>query len=133
MPKRSARPRQQRQPLHRRPCADLTGVQRIAAGPSHGLAVPPDGTVLTWGWNNYGSSATPTRSPDGHRAASQACRQHGCQPERIDNTSEILDKPSTPAHRTHATNTAQPSRRRLFGLTPHPLIKEAETILTADA
>ncbi|MGW8552463.1 hypothetical protein [Streptomyces tubercidicus] len=41
-------------------------MQRIAAGPPHGLAVPPDGTVLTWGWNNYGQlgdTDEPGRAP----------------------------------------------------------------------
>jgi len=32
----------------------LSGIKSIAAGLRHGLALKEDGTVYSWGWNNYG-------------------------------------------------------------------------------
>ena len=49
-----------------KPCArqsmvpgGLNGVVAIAAGGEHSLAIKPDGTVVAWGYNNYGQSVVP--------------------------------------------------------------------------
>jgi alpha-tubulin suppressor-like RCC1 family protein len=42
--------------------ANLTGVQAIAAGNNHGLAVRSDGTVWTWGSNTLGQLGAETTS-----------------------------------------------------------------------
>jgi len=57
--------------------ANLTGVQEIAAGGSHSLALKDDGTVWAWGLNQFGelgngttgvpnSSSTPVQVKDPH-------------------------------------------------------------------
>jgi hypothetical protein len=39
--------------------AGLSGVSAIAAGYGHTVALKSDGTVVAWGWNNYGQTDVP--------------------------------------------------------------------------
>ncbi|MGO8676635.1 MAG: hypothetical protein ACLQVX_12280, partial [Limisphaerales bacterium] len=41
------------------PSAALSGVVAVAGGGSHSLALRNDGTVVAWGWDNYGQADVP--------------------------------------------------------------------------
>ncbi len=45
---------------------NLTGVAAIAAGNSHAVAIMPDGTLWTWGSNNYGQLGNGSYDADSH-------------------------------------------------------------------
>ncbi len=52
----------------------LTGVKSVAAGYAHNLALLEDGTVMAWGYNEYGALGTGTIGPESCEPPSEAPR-----------------------------------------------------------